>query len=81
MGMEVGGFVEEEACSWFKAKVSQWGGDARGILELARSLHCFPLVVAQAAEHARIYLAVTPAEYLNELKRVGLNFRQGQQED
>ena len=54
MGLEVGGFAVEDACSWVKAKVPQWGSDAEGILELVRSLHCFPLAVAQAVEHARI---------------------------
>jgi len=77
MGLEVGGFAEEEACSWVKAKVPQWGGDAEGILELVRSLHCFPLAVAQAAEHARIYSPATPAAYLDELKRAGLKSGKG----
>ena len=45
-GLEVGGFVEEEACSWLKAKVPQWSGKEEGILELARHLQCFPLAVA-----------------------------------
>ena len=34
VGLSVGIFGEEEACSWVKSKVLQWRDNAEGILEL-----------------------------------------------
>ena len=72
--LQVGNFAEEEACSWIKGKVLQWEGDAEGILALVRHLECFALAVALAAAHAascRSHKTVTPAMYLDALKRAG----------
>jgi len=71
VGLHVGSFAEEEACSWIKGKVLQWGGDAEGILALVRHLECFPLAVVLAAAHACSDETATPAMYLDALKRAG----------
>jgi len=71
VGLYVGSFAEEEACSWIKSKVQQWEGDAEGILELVRHLECFPLAVALAAERACSDKTATPAMYLDALRRAG----------
>ena len=71
VGLYVGSFAEEEACSWMKSKVLQWEGDAEGILELVRHLECFPLAVALAAERACSDKTATPAMYLNALRHAG----------
>jgi len=71
VGLHVGNFAEEEACSWMKSKVLQWGGDSEGILALVRHLECFPLAVALAASHACSDKTATPAMYLDVLRRAG----------
>jgi len=71
VGLHVGNFAEEEACSWIKGKVLQWGGDAEGILALVRHLECFPLAVALAAACACSDETATPAMYLDALRRAG----------
>jgi len=71
VGLYVGSFAEEEACSWMKGKVVQWQGDAEGVLELVRHLECFPLAVALAAERACCDKTATPAMYLDALRRAG----------
>jgi hypothetical protein len=40
MGLSVGSFAEEEACSWIKSTVRQWRNDHAGALELVRYLGC-----------------------------------------
>ena len=72
VGLQGGGFAEEEACSWVKGKVLQWSGEDEEILDLVMYLECFLLAMAQAAEHVRIYHTATPANYLAELKRAGI---------
>jgi hypothetical protein len=37
MGLSVGSFAEDEACSWVKSTVRQWRDDHAGVLELLRS--------------------------------------------
>jgi len=71
VGLQVGNFAEEEACSWMKKKVLQWKGDAEGILALVRYLECFPLAVALAAARACSDNTATPAMYLDALRRAG----------
>jgi len=71
VGLQLGSFAEEEACSWVKVKVPQWAGDDEGILELVRHLKCYPLTVALAAEHARCDKTATPGKYLEMLKLAG----------
>jgi len=72
VGLYVGSFAEEEACSWMKSKVLQWEGDAEGILALVRHLECFPLAVALAAEHVLCSdKMATPTMYLDALRRAG----------
>jgi len=71
VGLHVGSFAEEEACSWIKSTVLQWGGDAQGILALVRHLECFPLAVALAAACACSDETATPAMYLDALRRAG----------
>jgi len=71
VGLYVGSFAEEEACSWMKSKVLQWGGDAEGILAVVRHLKCFPLAVALAAACACTDKTATPAMYLDALRRAG----------
>jgi len=78
VGLQVGNFAEEEACSWIKGKVLQWGGDAEGILALVRHLECFPLAVALAAERACSDKTATPAMYLDALRRAGSKRAKGQ---
>ena len=34
VGLHVGCFAEEEACSWMKSKVLQWESNAKGIMEI-----------------------------------------------
>ena len=77
VGLHVGNFAEEEACSWIKGKVSRWAGDAEGILELVIHLECFPLAIALAAEHAHVNKTPTPANYLDALKRAGCKRAKG----
>jgi len=77
VGLYVGSFAEEEACSWMKSKVLQWEGDAEGILELVRHLECFPLAVALAAERACSDKTATPAMYLDALRRAGTKRAKG----
>jgi len=69
--LHVGSFAEEEACSWIKSKVLQWEGDAEGILALVRHLKCFPLAVALTTARACNDKTVTPAMYLDALRRAG----------
>jgi len=69
--LQVGSFAKEEACSWMKSKVLQWECNAKGILELVWHLECFPLAVALTAERAWRDKTVTPATYLNDLRRAG----------
>jgi len=71
VGLHVGNFAKEEACSWMKKKVLQWKGDAEGILLLVRYLKCFPLAVALAAARACSDNTATPAMYLDALRRAG----------
>jgi len=71
VGLHVGSFVEEEACSWIKGKVLQWQGDDEGILALVRHLECFPLAVALVAARACSDETATPAVYLDALRRAG----------
>ena len=71
VGLHVNKFVEDEACSWIKAEVSWWGGDAEVVLALVRHLECFPLGVALATECACIDETATPAMYLTVLERAG----------
>jgi len=71
VGLYVGSFAEEEACSWMKSKVLQWEGDVEGILELVRHLECFPLAVALAAERACTDKTATPVMYLDALRCAG----------
>ena len=77
VGLHVGNFAEEEACSWIKGKVSRWAGDAKGILELVIHLECFPLAIALAAEHAHVNKTPTPANYLDALKCAGCKRAKG----
>ena len=77
VGLHVGSFAEEEACSWMKSKVLQWEGDAEGILALVRHLECFPLAVALAAAHACSDKTATPAMYLDALRRAGVKRAKG----
>jgi len=77
VGLNVGSFAEEEACSWMKSKVLQWEGDAEGILALVRHLECFPLAVALAAAHACSDKTATPAMYLDALRRAGVKRAKG----
>ena len=44
MGLSVGSFAEDEACSWVKSTVRQWRDDA-GVLELVRYVGCLPLAL------------------------------------
>jgi len=71
VGLHMGNFAEDEACSWMKGKVLQWGGDNEGILELVRHLECFPLAVALVAVRACSDKTATPAMYLDALRRAG----------
>ena len=77
LGLHVGRFAEEEACSWIKSKVLQWEGDAEGILALVRHLECFLLAVALAAERACTDEMATPAMYLDALRRAGCKRAKG----
>jgi len=61
VGLHVGCFAEEEACSWMKSKVLQREGDAEGILALVRHLECFALAVALVAMCACTDETSTPA--------------------
>ncbi len=49
MGLSVGSFAEDEACSWVKSTVRQWRDDHAGVLELVRYLGCLPLAVSRSA--------------------------------
>jgi len=71
VGLCVGSLAEEEACSWMKSKVLQWEGDAEGVVAVVRHLKCFPLAVALAAARACTDKTVTPAMYLDALRREG----------
>jgi hypothetical protein len=42
------------AYEWVTGKVPKWLATATSVLDLVRFLHCFQLVMAQAAEYARI---------------------------
>jgi hypothetical protein len=45
MGLSVGSFAEDEACSWIKSTVRQWRDDHAGVLELVRYVGCLPLAL------------------------------------
>ena len=71
VGLQVGNFAEEEACSWMKSKVREWEDDAEGILALVRHVECFPLAVALAAARACTDKTATPAMYLDAVRHAG----------
>ena len=48
MGLSVGSFAEDEACSWVKSTVRQWSDDDAGVLELVRSVGRLPLAIGLA---------------------------------
>jgi len=77
VGLHVGNFAEEEACSWIKSKVLQWESDVEGVLALVRHLECFPLAVALAAARACTDKTATPAIYLDALRRAGCKRAKG----
>ena len=68
VGLGVGSFGEDEACSWIKGKVKQWRDDA-GVLDLVQHLECLPLAIGQVAAYARVHSTATAGEYLAALKR------------
>jgi tetratricopeptide (TPR) repeat protein len=70
MGLSVGSFAEDEACSWIKSTVRQWRDDHSGVLELVRYLGCLPLAIGLASAHAGVHGTATPGEFLATLKRV-----------
>ncbi len=47
MGLSVGSFAEDEACSWIKSTVRQWRDDDAGALECY--LGCLPLAIGLAS--------------------------------
>jgi hypothetical protein len=69
MGLSVGSFAEDEACSWVKSTVRQWHDDDDGMLELVRYVGCLPLALGLASAHARVHGTASPAEFLVALKR------------
>jgi hypothetical protein len=70
MGLSVGSFAEDEACSWIKSTVLQWRDDHAGVLELVRYLGCLPLAIGLAQAHAGVHGTASPGESLAALKRV-----------
>jgi tetratricopeptide (TPR) repeat protein len=70
MGLSVGSFAEDEACSWIKSTVRQWRNDHAGVLALVRYLGCLPLALGLASAHAGVHGTASPAEFLAALKRV-----------
>jgi tetratricopeptide (TPR) repeat protein len=70
MGLIVGSFAEDEACSWVKSTVRQWRDDHAGVLELVRYLGCLPLAIGLASAHAGVHGTASPGEFLAALKRV-----------
>ena len=68
MGLSVGSFAEDEACSWIKSTVRQWRDDDAGALECY--LGCLPLAIGLASTHAGVHGTASPAEFLAALKRV-----------
>jgi tetratricopeptide (TPR) repeat protein len=70
MGLSVGSFAEDEACSWVKSTVRQWRDDQAGVLELVCYVGCLPLAIGLASAHARVHGTASPAEFLAALKRV-----------
>ena len=70
MGLSVGSFAEDEACSWVKSTVRQWRDDHAGVLELVRYLGCLPLAIGLASAHAGVHGTARPGEFLAALKRV-----------
>ena len=70
MGLSVGSFAKDEACSWIKSTVQQWLDDDVGVLELVRYLGCLPLAIGLASSHAGVHGTASPAEFLAALKRV-----------
>jgi hypothetical protein len=64
MGLSVGSFAEDEACSWTKSMVQQWRSDDAGVLELVCYLGCLPLALGLASAHARVHGAASPAEFM-----------------
>jgi tetratricopeptide (TPR) repeat protein len=69
MGLSVGSFAEDEACSWVKSTVRQWRDDDAGVLELVRYLGCLPRTIGLASAHACVHGTASPAEFLAALKR------------
>jgi hypothetical protein len=69
MGLSVGSFAEDEACSWVKSTVRQWRDD-HAVLELVRYLGCLPLAIGLASAHAGVHGTASPGEFLAALKRV-----------
>jgi hypothetical protein len=44
VGLSVGSFGGDEACSWIKGKVGRWRNDnGAGVVELGQHLECLPL--------------------------------------
>jgi hypothetical protein len=70
MGLSVGNFAEDEACSWTKSTVRQWRDDDAGVLELVRYVGCLPLNLGLASALARVHGTTSPAEFLAALQRV-----------
>ncbi len=69
MGLSVGSFAEDEACSWVKSTVLQWRDDDAGVLELVRYVGCLPLALGLASAHARVHGTRSPTEFMAALKR------------
>jgi hypothetical protein len=69
MGLSVGSFAEDEACSWIKSTVRQWQCADAGVMEMVRYLSCLPLAIGLASAHARVHGTPSPAEFLVALKR------------
>jgi len=70
MGLSVGSFAEDEACSWIKSTVLQLRDDHAGVMELVRYLGCLPLAIGLASAHAGVHGTSSPAEFLAAFKRV-----------
>ena len=68
MGLSVGSFGEDEACSWIKSKVRRWRNEDAGVMELVQHLGCLPLAMGQVTAYARVHNTATAAEYLALLK-------------
>ena len=64
MGLSVGSFAEDEACSWVEGTVRQWRDDHAGGLELVRYVGCLPLALGLAPAHALVHGTASPAHAL-----------------